>query len=80
MPHLEYAVGILDSAKLIKNFNIYSSLQGKNLRRHKFQMKNELVKNCPARYYFLINKVAPIWNSRPDYVVNAKTVNEFKAN
>ena len=50
----------LDSAKLINNFNINSSLQGKNLRRHKFQMKRELVKNCSARYYFLMNRVAPI--------------------
>ena len=31
----------LDSAKLINNFNINSSLQGKNLRRQKFQMKRE---------------------------------------
>ena len=53
----------LDSAKLINNFNINSSLQDKNLRRHKFQMKRELVKNCPARYYFLMNRVTPIWNS-----------------
>ena len=56
----------LDSAKLINNFNINSSLQGKNLKRHKFQMKRELVKNCPARYYFLMNRVAPIWNLLPD--------------
>ena len=68
----------LDSAKLINNFNINSSLQGKNLRRHKFQMNRELVKNCQARYYFLMNRVAPIWNSLPNYVVNAKTINEFE--
>ena len=42
------------------------------------QIPNELVKSCPARYYFLMNRVAPIWNSLPYYVVNAKTINEFK--
>ena len=65
----------LDSAKLIKNFNINSILQGKNIGRLKFKMKRELFKNCQARYYFLINRVAPILNSLPYYVVNAKTIN-----
>ena len=34
--------------------------------------------NSTVRYYFLMNRVAPIWNSLPNYVVNAKTINEFK--
>ena len=68
---------LISTFKFINNFNINSSLQGKNLRRHKFQMKRELVKNCPARYYFLMNRVASIWKSLLDYVVHAKTFNEF---
>ena len=67
-----------NSPKLTNNFNINLDLNGKNLRRHKYQMKRELVKNCPARYYFLMNRVAPAWNSLPESIVNAKTINEFK--
>ena len=39
---------------------------------------NNFDQNCPARYYFLMNRVAPIWNSLPYYVVNAKTISKFK--
>ena len=41
-------------------------------------MKRELAKNCPAIYYFLKNRVAPIWNFLPDYVFNAMTINQYK--
>ena len=30
-------------------------------------------KNCPARYYLLMNRVAPIWNLLQDYAVNSST-------
>ena len=69
---------IRGSVKLTNNFYINSSLQWENLRCHKFQMKRELVENCPTKYYFLMNRVSPAWNSLPEYVVNANTINEFK--
>ena len=41
-------------------------------------MKRELVKNYPARYYFSMNRVTPIWNSVPECIMNKKNINEFK--
>ena len=68
----------LEFVKLIKGLNINTNPQTKGLRRHKYQLKRELVKNCPARYYFLLNRVAPLWNSLPENIVSAKSINEFK--
>ena len=55
----------LDSATFIKGLNIDINLHNKGLRRHKSKIKRKLVKNCPARYYFLLNRVAPLWNTLP---------------
>ena len=50
-----------------------------NLRRHNRCMVKENVKNCMQRYYFLTNRVVNMWNSLPQSVVDAKSVNSFKA-
>ena len=40
--------------------------------------KTEIVRNCDQRHSFFTNRIANEWNSLPDEVVNAKSVNEFK--
>ena len=42
------------------------------------QLRGETVKNCAQRENFLVNRVVNIWNSLPDEVVEANSVNKFK--
>ena len=47
-------------------------------RRNKYRLEREIVKNCPQRHNFLLNRIAPIWNKLPSEIVYAKSVNSFK--
>ena len=47
-----------DWEKLTKSFIININWQNNGLIHHKSQMKSELVKNLPERYYFLANVVS----------------------
>ena len=47
---------------------------------HRLRYKRELIKSCPQRYHFFLNRVASEWNSLPDKVVNCSTVENFKNN
>ena len=48
-------------------------------RSHTHQIVRELCKNCYMRNRFLPNRSATTWNSLPPHVVNAISVNSFKA-
>ena len=43
------------------------------------QHRREIVKNCAPRFNFFNNRVAAFWNNLPDEIVNAKSLNSFKA-
>ena len=47
-------------------------------RRNKYRLEREIVKNCPQRHNFLLNRTAPIWNQLPNEIVYAKSINSFK--
>ena len=47
-------------------------------RGHCFKYNKEISRQVP-RTNFLFNRSANIWNSLPNEVVNARTVNSFKA-
>lgn len=48
-------------------------------RSHKYQIERDPFDNCPFRNSFLLNRSATIWNALPYDIVNAVTVNSFKA-
>ena len=49
-------------------------------RGHNRQLRSELVKNCPARYCFYVNRVARgVWNDLSYGTVNAESINSFKS-
>jgi len=53
---------------------------GKNISRsHTHHISRENCKLCNMRGRFLPNRTATTWNLLPPNVVNAKTVNGFKA-
>ena len=48
-------------------------------RSHNFQIQRDISKNCPMRDGFLPNRSATTWNLLPSNIVNAQSVNSFKA-
>ena len=47
---------------------------------HRGMLVKELVRNCRERSHFFNNRIVNHWNSLPDSVVFAKSLNSFKAN
>jgi len=45
---------------------------------HRRLLVREVVKNCNTRHNFFTNRVVNPWNSLPDEIVEAKSVNSFK--
>ena len=48
-------------------------------RGHKQKYIREPVKNCNARFHFILNRTAEDWNKLPERAVEAPTLNDFKA-
>lgn len=69
----------IEKIKLVNGVNFSVRAQGYNLRRHSKNLHRELVKNCPSRFNFLVNRVANVWNELPEEVVSACTINSFKS-
>ena len=62
------------------NINIGSVTNNRyNTRSHNFQIEKDLFVNCPLRNNSLPNRSATTWNILPYEIVNAKSVNSFKA-
>ena len=53
--------------------------RGDYIRRHRYQIEREICRNCPIRNNFLLNRNATTWNLLPPDIVEANTVNSFKA-
>jgi len=53
-----------------------------NLERECFKakMKNDYSRATTIRHHFFTNRVVPLWNSLPNYVTSAQTLNAFKMN
>ena len=62
------------------NYAPNSSLEsgGYNLRTHNRVVHREIVRNCPARHNFFINRVTSVWNKWSNHIVNSLDVNIFK--
>jgi hypothetical protein len=52
---------------------------GVSTRMNSLKLERELIKNCEQRYNFFNNRVVNDWNNLKEDVVNAPTVNSFKA-
>jgi hypothetical protein len=48
-------------------------------RRPSVRIVKEFIKKCTVRETFFTNRLAEMWNNLPDNIVEAKTVNGFKA-
>ncbi len=46
---------------------------------HRERLRRELDRKCNQRFHFFTNRVANVWNDLPDLIVEAETVNGFKA-
>lgn len=51
---------------------------GPTLRRHKYHFYRES-KACSAREEYFVNRVIPLWNGLPEDVVDATSLDSFKA-
>ena len=68
--------------KVIKGFeevDIGIKRRGNIGRKHTHQIVRELCKDCNTRNRFLTNRIATTWNTLPSHVVEAISVNSFKA-
>ena len=62
------------------NINIGSVIQNRyHTRSHNYQIERDPFVNCPMRNNYLPNRSATTWNILPYDIVNAKSVNVFKA-
>lgn len=77
-----------DLIQLFKWFNGFESIssdsmptlqEGRKTRGHHKKYSRELNRNCTARYNFLSNRTANVWNQLTESAVSAKTTNSFKA-
>ena len=60
--------------------NIGSVTQNRyHTRSHNYQIEKDLFVNCPMRNNSLPNRSATTWNILPYEIVNARSVNAFKA-
>ena len=48
------------------------------IRGHNIRAERQIVRNCSQRHDFFSNRGVPDWNSLPQSVIEAKTVNAFK--
>ena len=48
-----------------------------SLRGHEFTLEHKRL-SCPARIHFFANRIVNNWNSLPNHVVNAGSLNIFK--
>ena len=64
----------IDKIEINKNF----SLVNNNLRGHRFKYYKEVAR-VPSREHFFFNRIANLWNSLPNEVVTALSVDNFKA-
>ena len=67
----------IEKVKLVNGVSVCG--QGYNLRRFLRNLYREIVKNCPSRFYFLVNRVVNVWNELPEEVISACTINSFKS-
>ena len=71
----------LENVKLVNSENWLSSRTlEEGGRNHQYRIRREIVKNCPARFNFLYNRVSNSWNSLKPFIVNSKNTNCFKNN
>ena len=61
-----------EAANLELEFNKYSATRGNGFKLYKGQVKYDL------RKYFFTNRIVDVWNSLPENVVSADSVNSFK--
>ena len=48
-------------------------------RRASIRLEKEFVRNCKVRETFFMNRIADDWNKLGNEIIEAKTVNGFKA-
>jgi hypothetical protein len=58
--------------------SLKSSGPAGGIRGNSHRILRQLIKNCPARNNFFTNRVVKNWNSLPEQVIAARTVNSFK--
>ena len=49
-----------------------------SIRGEKHRLSRQFTKNFDQRGNFFTNRVVTIWNSLPEHVIKAKSINEFK--
>lgn len=45
---------------------------------HRGHLRREIIRACDQRHFFFNNRIANIWNSLPDNIINSTSVNSFK--
>ncbi|RNA33899.1 hypothetical protein BpHYR1_024478 [Brachionus plicatilis] len=62
-----------------KQQDLYSAQELAQPTSAKAIKRCRVFKRCNARHKFLINRIVTLWNSLPNSVIEAETLNKFKA-
>jgi hypothetical protein len=68
-----------EKVNLVSELNFAKSLSLNLRRSHNKKLTREPSRRGLARFNFLTNRVVSSWNELPQYVVDAESVNQFKA-
>ena len=63
----------------MKNPQKVDSSRNYNLRSHNKSMRREKMRYYQPRFNFLTNRLTTLWNKLPIDIVNAQSLNSFKA-
>ena len=87
LPSLEYRLirgDMIQVFKIANNFydplttkSIFKFSNNPSLRGHNFKISKQSTNKTKYANFFT-NRVVNVWNKLPSYIVNAKTINEFK--
>jgi len=68
-----------EKVNLVNDVVLNNGNRNYNLRSHNRTIYREKMKYFQPRFNFLTNRVTTIWNKLPTEIVNAQSVNSFKA-
>ena len=79
LPTVAYrrARGAIYDNKTTDNVLSFRENMNISLRGHEFTLEHKRL-SCPARIHFFANRIVNNWNSLPNHVVNAGSLNIFK--
>ena len=63
---------------IVKRPALESAGPARAVRGSSHAIERQIIRNCEPRYWFLSNRIAPLWNALPSDIVNSNSTYSFK--